>query len=146
LPAAHAAATLVNMKSLLRGVLWIAAASLLALPVVGSAQIAVVNRNVNLRAGPDRVFPLVTWLPAGAQVRVFGCTSGWRWCDVASGRNRGWVHSAYLTNVSRRTPIVRFSVGPYWDLHYRGRPWYGSRSQWAAWGTPSFAPPPGRWR
>ncbi len=92
------------------------------------------------------MFPLVSWLPAGTRVRVFGCTSGWRWCDVASGRNRGWVHSAYLTNVSRRMPIVTFSVGSYWDLHYRGRPWYGSRSQWDAWGTPSFRPPPGRSR
>ena len=38
--------------------------------------------------------------------------------------------------------MVIFAPGPYWDMHYRGRPWYGSRSQWDAWGTPSFRPPP----
>jgi len=122
---------------------------LAVLPGLALAQGAVVNRNVNMRAGPDRVFPLVAWLPAGTRVRVFGCTSNWRWCDVASGRNRGWVHSAYLSDVSRRTtPVVIFAPGPYWDMHYRGRPWYGSRSQWDAWGTPSFRPPPPppRWR
>jgi uncharacterized protein YraI len=120
-----------------------AAASLFVLADAAHAQGAVVNRNVNMRAGPDRVFPLVAWLPAGTRVRVFGCTSNWRWCDVARGRDRGWVHSAYLSNVSRRgTPVISFSIGPYWDLHYRGRPWFGSRPQWDGWGTPSFRPPP----
>jgi uncharacterized protein YraI len=80
-----------------------------------------------------------------ARIAVAGCTSNRRWCDVASGRHRGWVHSAYLSNFSRRMQPVVFSVGPYWHLHYRGQPWYGSRSQWDAWGTPSFRPPPG-WR
>lgn len=107
-----------------------------------SAQ-AFTNRNVNMRAGPDRVFPVVTWLPANTRVRVFGCTSGWRWCDVAAGRNRGWVHASYLSNMPRgRTPIVTFSVGPYWDLHYRGRPWYPGAPGWAGWGQPSWRPPP----
>ena len=128
---------------MIRACLAALALSLLAgLPSIALAQV-VVNRNVNMRAGPDRMFPVVTWLRAGTRVRVFGCTSSWRWCDVASGRNRGWVNASYLSNVSRRvTPVVSFSVGPYWDLHYRGRPWYGGRSQWDGWGSPAFRPPP----
>lgn len=132
------------MASLVRALLAVACVAILAAPLRAHAQSAVVNRNVNMRAGPDRVFPLVAWLRAGTQVRVFGCTSRPRWCDVASGRNRGWVNAGYLSNMRRNTPTVRFSIGPYWDLHYRGRPWYAGRSQWDNWGTPSFRPPPPR--
>ena len=122
---------------------------LVAMPGLAGAQ-TFVNRDVNLRAGPDRVFPVVTWLRAGTRVRVFGCTSGWRWCDVASGRHRSWLSSAFLSSWSQRgTPIVTWSIGPYWDMHYRGQPWFGSRSQWDAWGSPAWRPPPppprGRW-
>jgi uncharacterized protein YraI len=100
------------------------------------------TQSVNVRAGPDRSFPLVTWLPPRTQVRLWGCTSGWRWCDVSARGRRGWVHSRYLSNISRRTPIIAFSVGSYWDLHYRGRPWYAGRPGWDAWGSPGFRPPP----
>ena len=121
---------------------WVAAL-ILSLTFEAAAQSAVTNSNVNIRAGPDSVFPLVGWLPPNTSVRVFGCTSDRRWCDVASGRNRGWVHSRHLSNMSRgRPPTIAFSLGPYWDLHYRGRPWYSSAPQWSGWGTPGFRPPP----
>ena len=92
---------------------------------------------VNLRAGPDRSFPLVSWLQGGTPVTVFGCLNGWHWCDVAFGFNRGWVYGRFLAipfngqqvlimNSGPRfgVPMVTFSVGPYWGAHYRGRPWY----------------------
>ncbi len=120
-------------------------ALVLTLPLQALAQTTFTNSNVNIRAGPDRAFPLVGWIPARSAVRVHGCTSGWRWCDVAAGRNRGWVHSRYLSTISRsRTPVVTFSVGSYWDQHYRGRPWYSSRNDWMGWGQPSFRPSPRR--
>ena len=72
---------------------------------------------MNLRAGPDRSFPLLSWLQGGTPVTVFGCLNGWHWCDVAFGFNRGWVSRFGV-------PMVTFSVGPYWGAHYRGRPWY----------------------
>src|SRR4030095_8693933 len=101
---------------------WVAA-FLLSMAFDAAAQSAVTNSNVNIRAGPDSVFPLVGWLPPNTSVRVFGCTSDRRWCDVASGRNRGWVHSRHLSHRSRgRPPTITFSLGPYWDLRYRGRP------------------------
>lgn len=115
----------------------------LLLPAPILAQTAMTVRAVNVRAGPDPIFPLVTWIPSGTPVSVAGCTEGWRWCDIVSGRTRGWVHAQYLTNVFRnRTPIVTFSVESYWDTHYRGRPWYADRSTWMGWGTPGFTPPP----
>lgn len=106
------------------------------------AQTASTTQAVNMRAGPDRAFPVVTWLPAHTPLRVFGCTTRWRWCDVAAGRSRGWVDSRYLSSAVRRAPIVRFSVPSYWERHYRGRPWDVNRNQWSNWGSPSFRPPP----
>ena len=121
------------------------AALLLSLSLHASAQLLTTLRPVNVRAGPDSAFPLVTWLPAATPVHIFGCTSGWEWCDIASGRTRGWVHSSYLRSFFRdRTPIVTFSVETYWDAHYRNRPWYVDRSSWKDWGTSSFRPPPSR--
>ena len=108
------------------------------LPSTAAAQSTFTSQSVNLRAGPDRSFPLVTWFPPRTQVRVLGCTAGWRWCDVSARGWRGWVSSRYLANVPRgRVPVVSFSVGPYWDAHFRNRPWYASRSSWESWGTPT---------
>ena len=122
---------------------WFLAAMLLLPPLSVLAQTAVTLRAVNVRAGPDQVFPLVTSLQPTTQVHVFGCTTGWQWCDIAAGRVRGWVHSRYLTNMFReRIPIIAFSVEAYWDEHYRTRSWYVNRSAWAAWGSPGFHPPP----
>jgi len=98
-------------------------------------------RPVSVRAGPDREFPLVLSFPPRTQVHIFGCLEGWQWCDVASGRSRGWAHANDLGNFFRdRTPIVEFSVDTYWDAHYRGRPWYADRSRWLNW-KPSTSRP-----
>lgn len=107
------------------------------------AQWGTTRNAVNMRAGPGAEFPLVSWLPRSTSVRIVGCTSGWRWCDIVSGRTRGWIHSRYLSGVVRgRTPVIGFSVQSYWDAHYRGRPWYSSQPSWIGWGSPSFQPPP----
>jgi uncharacterized protein YraI len=111
---------------------------------------------VNLRAGPDRGFPLVSWLQGGTPVTVFGCLNGWHWCDVAFGFNRGWVYGRFLAvpfngqqvlimNSGPRfgVPVVTFSVGPYWGAHYRGRPWYHQPPP-RGWGQPPPRPPPPR--
>ncbi len=139
------------------------AAALLFLPARSRAQVVVATpvatsqafttSNVNLRAGPDRGFPLVSWLPAGTPVTVFGCLNGWHWCDVAWGFNRGWVYGRFLAipfggqqvlimNSGPRigVPIVTFSVGPYWSTHYRGRPWYHQPPP-PGWGPPPPRPP-----
>jgi len=111
---------------------------------------------VNLRAGPDRSFPLVSWLQGGTPVTVFGCLAGWGWCDVGAGFNRGWVYGRFLAmpfngqqvlimNSGPRfgVPVVTFSVGPYWGAHYRGRPWYHQPPP-PGWGPPPPRPPPPR--
>jgi len=76
-------------------------ALLLFLPIPVLAQSAFTTQAVNMRAGPDRAFPLVTWLRPGTPVNVIGCGNGWRWCDVVAGGWRGWVYSRYLSGPIR---------------------------------------------
>jgi uncharacterized protein YraI len=117
-------------------------ALLLLLPIPALAQSALTNGLVNMRAGPDAACPLVTWFPARTQVFVVGFTVDERWCDVVSGRSRGWVYSRYLAmRPVNRFPTVTFSVESYWDAHYRSRRWFADKPLWIGWGTPSFQPP-----
>ena len=117
-------------------------------------QEAVTSKNVNLRAGPSRDYPLVAQIPEGSSVQVVGCQENYAWCDVVTGPDRGWVYSGNLEYPYEGQavpilqegpvigfPIVSFSVGPYWDNYYRGRPWYARRSYFAA----RPLPQPGAW-
>jgi uncharacterized protein YraI len=112
------------------------------LPIGALAQITLARTTsaVNVRAGPDAAFPVVTWVPARTQVSAVGCTYGGQWCDVVIGRRRGWVHSRYLSPIlPSRMPVLTFSVAEYWEAHYQGRPWYSERARWEHWKAPSPA-------
>ncbi|MFO1315926.1 MAG: SH3 domain-containing protein [Burkholderiales bacterium] len=128
---------------------WLAAV-LLALSAPVDAQLAHTRDAVNVRAGPDRMFPVVTWLPARNPLHVAGCTADGRWCDVVAGRTRGWIAASYLSQpfASRQAPVVTFSVRDYWAAHYARRPWQADADRWADWDKPGFVPPapvnPGR--
>jgi len=126
-----------SIRRLLRG---LPLAVALALPLTVAAQNAFTTQAVNMRAGPDRSFPLVAWIPAGASVQVWGCVEGWRWCDTQWGFHRGWVWSQNLQTTfgaqpgviffggpSTGVPIVSFTIGNYWNSYYRGRPWWVGR-------------------
>lgn len=125
-----------------------------------SAQTAYTTKTVNMRAGPSRDYPVVDQLQPGEAVEINGCLDDWTWCDVSVGNDRGWVYARSLESPYRNRrvviygngpmfgfPIVGFSVGPYWDTYYRGRPWYSRRSYWAGrppsanWGGPSGVRP-----
>jgi len=124
---------------------WIAlvAAAGIAVSSAAWAQQAVTTRTANVRAGPERDFPLVATLPPGAAVNVHGCLSDYRWCDVDFGGGRGWISTrslqsyygnAYVPFYSYAPtiglPIVTFSLFNYWDSYYRNRPWYRDRPRW----------------
>lgn len=140
-----------------RPLVFSAAALLLAACGLASAQNAYTSKPMNVRAGPDREYPLVAQLDAGAPLDVHGCLSDWSWCDVSFGDNRGWVYAGGLSFVyqgervplysygpSLGLPIVTFSLGAYWDNYYRGRPWYAQRSSWAHRRMPPHMKPRGR--
>ncbi|MEO9077935.1 MAG: SH3 domain-containing protein [Rhodanobacter sp.] len=123
---------------------WLVSASLaLALPSLASATDAYVTGNVNMRAGPDSEYPLIDQLQAGTGVDVQGCTPDWEWCDVIAFGNRGWVAGNYieyeyqdqpvlLPTYGARigVPIIAFTIGTYWNSHYRNRPFYSQRNNW----------------
>jgi uncharacterized protein YraI len=131
--------------------------ALLSLACASSfAQEAFTRQAANVRAGPDRSYPLVAQLPPGAPLRVLGCLEDWTWCDVAFDDNRGWVYgpfllyavpddrvSLYTYGPSLGVPIIGFSLGGYWDDHYRQRPWYGGRSDWERRAPPPHQAPAG---
>jgi len=124
----------------------------LVVPAASQAQTAYTNRIVNMRAGPSRDYPVVDQIQPGEAVEINGCLDDWTWCDVSIGDDRGWVYARSLESPYRNRrvviygngplfgfPIVGFSVGPYWDTYYRGRPWYSRRSYWAG------RPPSANW-
>jgi len=55
---------------------------------------AVVQNDVNLRAGPGVEFPVIAAMPAGARVDVTGCQGSW--CQVAFNGTAGWASRAYM--------------------------------------------------
>jgi len=123
---------------------------------VANAQNAVTSRPANVRAGPDRSYPLVAHLDAGAPVMVNGCLDDWSWCDVSFGEDRGWVYAPAISYTYEGgyvplygyapglgIPVVTFEIGPYWDRYYHGRPWYAQRDVWVHRRPPPHMRPPG---
>jgi uncharacterized protein YraI len=121
----------------------VATALLMALPAVGQVREAYTTTQVNVRAGPAGEYPLVMRLRANTPVTVHGCVDDYRWCDVSVGGDQGWVYAQNLAypyeqrhvpilgyGAAIGLPIIAFSLGSYWDNHYRQRPWYGQRPRW----------------
>jgi len=115
---------------------------------------ATTTQVVNVRAGPQRDYPVVAVLGPGTPVHVYGCVRDYAWCDIDAGRVRGWAYAQFLASPyeSRPVPLIDygawiglpvivFSIG-YWDQHYRGRPWYRDRPHWAHRPPPPMRPRP----
>ena len=78
----------------------------LCAPIPAWAQLAYTTQSVNVRAGPDSAFPLVTWLPARTRVSVVGCTVDERWCDVVSGRSRHGLRNFDAGALGKRARLL----------------------------------------
>ena len=130
----------------------------MVLPALAAAQTATTAKDVHLRAGPAREYPVVAVLPAGTEVSMQGCLSGYSWCDVIAGAERGWVWARNLDYLYQgaHVPLIPYAgqigivVAPfiffdYWSEHYRNRPWYPDRDRWAhppRRSPPEIRPPP----
>ncbi len=133
------------------GVLLLAAAGL------AGAQDAYTSRPMNVRAGPNRDYPLVAQLDAGAPLDVHGCLNDWSWCDVSFEDSRGWIYAGGVSFVYQGgqvplysygprlgLPILTFSLMTYWGDYYAGRPFYAQRNDWAHRRMPPHTVPHGR--
>ncbi len=129
-------------------------AALAAMPATSySQQLAYTSKDVNLRAGPSTDYPVVAILPANVSISVEGCLSDYRWCDVIAGSNRGWVYAGNIVYPYQGSTvpvltygsmigigIIAFSIGNYWDEHYRASSWYPQRQRWIDRPQPAFRP------
>ena len=119
------------------------AAALSAVPIGAGATSAYAIAGAQILAGPGNDYPIVGRLQSGAVVDVNGCLRDYSWCDVSFGPNRGWVHGRGLSSPyqygaapivqygpQHGLPTITFSLGDYWDHHYRSRPFYGERDHW----------------
>ncbi len=119
-------------------------AALLTLPCVAFAQVqAYTSQPVNLMAGPDDGYPVVTGLGPNQPITVMGCVNDYSWCDVALDDLRGWIYGDAINYPYEGNyvplesygaviglPVVVFSIDSYWGHYYQGRPWYGDRDRW----------------
>ena len=113
-------------------------------PAHAQGQPAVTAKQVNLRAGPARDYPLVATLQGGYPVSVLGCVEDYRWCDVLAGDIRGWVYAGNISYAyqGNYVPLVEYApligigilgfvINDYWGSHYRHRPFYRERERWS---------------
>ncbi len=78
---------------------WIASAATFAvLALSAGANAGEVASPVNVRSGPGTGWPVVATIPAGTDLQVLSCTTGWRWrwCQVQAGDVKGYVHQSAL--------------------------------------------------
>ncbi len=133
----------------------LALAALVAPAVADAQYYGYTMRNVNVRAGPDRAYPLLGWVQEGTAVEIFGCLDSWRWCDIQGGVYRGWVYAGFIATPYQDgwaairdigpdsgLPVISFTLNFYWDTYYTNWPWY---AQWPWWASrpPVYIPP---WR
>jgi uncharacterized protein YraI len=115
----------------------------LAFPTIASAATAYSNADVNMRAGPGTGYPVIVTIYAGEPVTIYGCLSGWSWCDTEWDGARGWVRGDYLDVVYESRYVylpeyaprvgltfITFEFNNYWDDHYRHRHFYRDRERW----------------
>lgn len=127
----------------------IVAGAMLVPGVAAAATAAIVTTNLNIRSGPGTGYQAFASIPAGSRVTVFGCATGYNWCDIDWAGNRGWVSGNYLAyregggsyydrpvssvGVYVGVPVIGFDVYSYHDRYYRGRSWYRGHDRRDEW-------------
>lgn len=110
----------------------IAAAVMMFSPAVaqsGGPAVAFTTADLNMRAGPGTKYPVLTTVPRGGGVAIFGCTADFKWCDAAFTNVKGWVSGKYLSyggqGIYYGRPIP--STGVYLGVprYHRNYPIYG---------------------
>jgi len=114
--------------------IWIAPLLLAAAaPVLAQSNGGFARSGANLRAGPANDYPRVATVVGGDSLTVYGCVNDFSWCDVRWREARGWLPAGVIEFDARDgvfAPAIGFAIDPYWDAHYRGRPWARDRARW----------------
>jgi len=112
----------------------LAAAVLMLSPALaqsGGPAVAYTTANLNMRAGPGTNYPVLTTLPQGAGVTIFGCTADFQWCDAAFTTVKGWVSGKYLSYAGQGIyygrPIPNAGINLGVPRYHRDYPIYGRR-------------------
>jgi uncharacterized protein YraI len=108
---------------------------------------------LDLKAGPGASYPVVATIPAGDSVTIYGCLSGWSWCDVGWQGDRGWAAGRYLEVLYEQhhqpilsyghyfdLPFLSFSIGTYWQQHYHDRGFFSDMQRYQGANTGHKAP------
>lgn len=95
------------------------AAAILAF--IGLANAAAFTSPLHMRSGPGHAWPIVSSIPAGADVKIQTCASGWRryWCRVSYGGKSGYIHASGLKEKGEQllvAPVVTTNAA---SLHRR---------------------------
>ncbi len=82
--------------------------AIVAAAVTSAASASPLTSPANVRSGPGPRWPVVAQLPAGADVDVMGCYSGWEagWCQVRRGPVTGYVNAGVLAPSGSSNVIV----------------------------------------
>ncbi len=94
-------------------------------------ELATATTTVNIRGGPGTNYEVIGSVPGGDVVTVISCNSGYGWCDIDYGGQRGYVAGRYLTYATqgayygRPFPSVGVYVGVplFWNNYPVYRPW-----------------------
>jgi uncharacterized protein YraI len=113
-----------------------------SVPLASNAHAAdgVALRTATLRAGPDTSYPAVASVSSGDDLQIYGCLSGYTWCDVSADGERGWLRGSridFLRGGTRLSisdgyadfglPIAVFSLNDYWGTYYGDQSWFSNR-------------------
>lgn len=67
---------------------------------------ATANTDVNIRSGPDPMFPVVGMIRESQRASVIGCIEGSRWCQVDFRGRVGWAYSQYMSLSGQMAAIL----------------------------------------
>ncbi|ACS51751.1 SH3-domain protein [Bartonella grahamii as4aup] len=70
----------------------------------------VASGQVSLRTGPATAYKVITMVPMGAKVQIYGCLSNKTWCSLGYHGKVGWASARYV-NVNN-VPTVAFTKMP----------------------------------
>jgi uncharacterized protein YraI len=122
----------------------------ISFPAAAWAEPGIATGDVNMRTGPGTGNPVITMIPAGSPVEVFGCPT---WCRVAYAGHEGWASSNYISTGYAERPRVIYEptpptvavydpypfryvygsgpyTGPYWRGHHHRPGWDDDYGYW----------------